>query len=110
MCGRLSTLISMMSGGLSTRLMPSFPSISCTLHRGRRLTGDGERIWVRWTVRFGVGLKVKEQSDHVVVDAEDALIAALKPKIERPDAEITYVRHANKRGDVRHPPHTLKKG
>jgi hypothetical protein len=65
---------------------------------------------VRWTVRFAVGLKVKEQSDHVVVDAEDALIAALKPKIERPDTEITYVRHANKRGDVRHPPHTLKKG
>ena len=60
-------------------------------------------------VRFAVGLKVKEQSDHVVVDAEDALIAALKAKIERPDAEITYV-SANKRGDARHPPHTLKKG
>jgi hypothetical protein len=38
-----------------------------------------------------------------VVDGEDALIAALKVKMERPDAAITYVRHANRRGDARHP-------
>jgi len=35
------------------------------------------------------------------VDAEDALIAALKVKMERPQAAITYVRHQNKRGDPR---------
>jgi hypothetical protein len=39
----------------------------------------------------------------VTVAAEDALIAALKVKCERPDAMINYVRRRNKRGDVRHP-------
>jgi hypothetical protein len=39
----------------------------------------------------------------VTVAAEDALIAALKVKCERPDALINYVRRRNKRGDVRHP-------
>ena len=40
---------------------------------------------------------------HVVVDAEDALIAALKVKMQRPEALIAYVRQQNKRGDTRHP-------
>jgi hypothetical protein len=44
------------------------------------------------------------KSDHVVVDAEDALMAALKVKAERPEAQIMYVRPQNKRGDARHPP------
>jgi hypothetical protein len=43
----------------------------------------------------------------MVVDAEDALIAALKVKAERPEATIMYVRRLNRRGDTRHPPHTL---
>ena len=38
-----------------------------------------------------------------VVDAEDALIAALKVKMQRPEALIAYVRQQNKRGDTRHP-------
>jgi hypothetical protein len=42
-----------------------------------------------------------------VVKAEDALIAALKVKAERPEAAITYVRRLNRRGDARHPPHRL---
>jgi hypothetical protein len=42
-----------------------------------------------------------------VVRAEDALIAALKVKAERPEASITYVRRLNRRGDQRHPPHRL---
>ncbi len=54
-------------------------------------------------MRFAVGFKVQGKSGHVVVDAEDALIAALKVKMERPEAHITYVRHPNKRGDTRHP-------
>ena len=37
------------------------------------------------------------------MDAEDALIAALKAKMAHPDAAITYVRKRNARGDRRHP-------
>jgi uncharacterized cupin superfamily protein len=54
-------------------------------------------------VRFAVGFKVNGKTDHVFVDAEDALIAALRVKAQRPEAAITYARHANKRGDARHP-------
>jgi hypothetical protein len=60
-------------------------------------------------MRFAVGLKEKGKADHIVVDAEDALIAALKAKMSRPEAQIMYVRRANKRGDARNPPHGLKK-
>jgi hypothetical protein len=55
-------------------------------------------------MRFTVGLKMKGKVDHLVVDAEDALIAALKVKAERPEALIMYVRPQNRRGDARHPP------
>lgn len=55
-------------------------------------------------MRYAVGMKVKDRSGHVVVDAEDALIAALKAKQEKPEASITYVRRENRRGDARHPP------
>jgi hypothetical protein len=58
-------------------------------------------------VHFTVGLKVKGKTDHIVVDAEDALIAALKVKVECPEAAITYVRQQNRRGDARHPSHAL---
>jgi hypothetical protein len=54
-------------------------------------------------VKFVVGFKIDGKTDHVIVDAEDALIAALRVKAQRPDAAITYARHANKRGDARHP-------
>lgn len=54
-------------------------------------------------MQFAVGFKSQGKTGHVVVDGEDALIAALKVKMERPDAAITYVRHANRRGDARHP-------
>lgn len=58
-------------------------------------------------VQFTVGLKLKGKTDRIVVDAEDALIAALKVKVERPEAVITYVRQQNRRGDARHPSHAL---
>jgi hypothetical protein len=43
----------------------------------------------------------------VIVDDEDALLAALRAKHENPDAVITYVRKSNVRGDRRHPHETL---
>ena len=57
--------------------------------------------------QFAVGLKLKGKRDHVFVEAEDALVAALKVKIEQPDAVITYVRRRNRRGDARHTQHTI---
>jgi vacuolar-type H+-ATPase subunit F/Vma7 len=54
-------------------------------------------------VKFAVGFKLNGTSGHVVVDAEDALIAALRVKAQRPEAAITYARRQNKRGDARHP-------
>ncbi len=56
-------------------------------------------------MHYAVGLKSKSRSSHIVVDAEDALVAALKVKAENPEALITYVRRENRRGDARHPPH-----
>jgi hypothetical protein len=60
--------------------------------------------------QFTVGLRVKGKADRIVVDAEDALVAALKVKTERPEATIMYVRRLNRRGDARHPPHGLTPG
>jgi hypothetical protein len=56
-------------------------------------------------LQFAVGLKLRGLAEHVIVDAEDALIAALKVKADRPEALITYVRRQNRRGDARNPPH-----
>jgi hypothetical protein len=53
---------------------------------------------------FAVGLKLETKSEHVIVEAGDALIAALKVKAERPEASIMYVRIQNRRGDTRNPP------
>ncbi len=58
-------------------------------------------------LHYTVGLKLKGKSDRVFVDAEDALIAALKVKAEHSDAIITYVRRQNRRGDIRNPAHAL---
>ena len=57
--------------------------------------------------QFTVGLRVEGKADRMVVDAEDALIAALKAKADQPGATIIYVRRSNRRGDTRHPPRTL---
>ena len=54
-------------------------------------------------MQFAVGYKFEGKTGHVVVDAEDALIAALKVKMQRPEVLIAYVRQQNKRGDTRHP-------
>ncbi|MGH6944473.1 MAG: hypothetical protein ACREH6_09670 [Geminicoccaceae bacterium] len=55
------------------------------------------------TLQYAVGIKVKNRTDQVSIQAEDALIAALKVKAAHPDAAITYVRKRNARGDQRHP-------
>ena len=54
-------------------------------------------------LQFTVGTNIAGRRQSVTVAAEDALIAALKVKCERPDAQINYVRRPNKRGDLRHP-------
>jgi hypothetical protein len=55
------------------------------------------------TLRYAVGIRVRNKPDQITVDAEDALIAALKVKTTHPEAAITYVRKRNARGDRRHP-------
>ncbi|WP_024275726.1 hypothetical protein RLW55_16860 [Hyphomicrobium sp. B1] len=55
-------------------------------------------------MQFTVGFKYDGQVGHVVVEGDDALVAALKLKAERPAARIMYVRPQNRRGDARHPP------
>ena len=55
------------------------------------------------TTEFTVGLNLDGKPQSVTVVAEDALIAALKVKHEKPDATINYVRKRNERGDRRHP-------
>lgn len=55
------------------------------------------------TLRYMVGTRVGKRSTSVMVEAEDALIAALKVKQSNPAASITYVRKSNVRGDRRNP-------
>jgi hypothetical protein len=55
------------------------------------------------TLRYAVGIKIGNRADQMTVEAEDALIAALKVKTAHPEAAITYVRKQNSRGDRRHP-------
>ena len=54
-------------------------------------------------MQYAVGFKIQGKTGHVIVDAEDALIAAVKVKTGRPEALIAYVRQRNERGDTRHP-------
>ena len=58
-------------------------------------------------MHFIVGLKLKGRTGHLTVEAEDALIAALKAKAQQPESMVTYVRRENKRGDSRHPSSAL---
>jgi len=55
------------------------------------------------TLEFTVGINVAGERRSVTVSAEDALIAALKVKQQKPEATINYVRRSNRRGDRRHP-------
>jgi hypothetical protein len=62
------------------------------------------------TNKFTVGINIAGMRQSVTVVAEDALVAALKVKLERPDAAINYVRRCNKRGDLRHPHDAMAAG
>jgi len=55
------------------------------------------------TLQYVVGIRTGNKADQISVEAEDALIAALRVKAAHPDAAITYVRKQNVRGDRRHP-------
>ncbi|MPY76163.1 MAG: hypothetical protein GEU87_18115 [Alphaproteobacteria bacterium] len=55
------------------------------------------------THQFTIGINVDGKREAVTVEAEDALIAALRVKHERSNAVINYVRKTNRRGDRRHP-------
>jgi hypothetical protein len=57
---------------------------------------------------YMVGLKLQMRSKVLTIEAEDALLAALKIKLENPEALITYVRKSNRRGDRRHPHEVLR--
>ncbi len=58
---------------------------------------------------FTVGFKLQARTDHVTVEAADALAAALEVKARHPEAVIVYARPRNRRGDARHPVHELGK-
>ena len=55
------------------------------------------------TLRYVVGIRTGDKADQISIEAEDALIAALKVKAAHPDAAVTYVRKQNARGDRRNP-------
>jgi len=57
---------------------------------------------------YTVGLKRGTRTMALTIEAEDALVAALRIKLENPEALITYVRKSNRRGDRRHPHETLR--
>jgi hypothetical protein len=59
------------------------------------------------TARYMVGTNTRGKTSSVAVEADDALIAALKVKQKHPQATITYVRKHNVRGDRRHPHHDV---
>ena len=56
---------------------------------------------------YTVGLKLQTRTKALTIEAEDALLAALKIKLENPEALIKYVRKSNRRGDRRHPHESL---
>jgi hypothetical protein len=57
---------------------------------------------------YTVGLRLGTRTKVLTIEAEDALLAALKIKLENPEALITYVRKSNRRGDQRHPHEALR--
>jgi hypothetical protein len=46
---------------------------------------------------YTVGVKLRTRTKAVTIEAEDALVAALKIKLENPEALLTYVRKSTRR-------------
>jgi hypothetical protein len=57
----------------------------------------------RIMTEYIVGLRHGKRSEVLTIEAEDALVAALKAKHNHPEALISYVRKSNRRGDRRNP-------
>jgi hypothetical protein len=57
----------------------------------------------RIMTEYVVGVRHGKRSEVLTIEAEDALIAALKAKHSHPEALISYVRKSNRRGDHRNP-------
>ena len=55
-------------------------------------------------------LECKERQTELALTPKTRLALALKVKAERPEATIMYMLRLNRRGDTRHPPHTLTGG
>jgi hypothetical protein len=86
-------------------------TISClSADRNVTIAGSGKPGGYRMIIEYTVGLRLGQRSEALTIEAEDALIAALKVKCKSPEAMITYVRKSNRRGDRRHPHHGLADG
>lgn len=59
---------------------------------------------------YTVGRSISGKPKSVTVEAEDALVAALRAKADAPEAVITYVRKQNVRGDKRNPHRKVEEG
>lgn len=89
-------------------IQPAGYACSCSPHSAWGTV----RAWIRETAMtmYTVGMKLGTRAKALTIEAEDALLAALKSKLENPEALITYVRKSNERGDRRHPHEGLRKG
>ena len=61
------------------------------------------------SMNYTVGMTHDGKAEHVTIEAEDALIAALRVKAQNPEAMITYTRKTNTRGDQRNPTEEIGK-
>jgi hypothetical protein len=67
------------------------------------LSGESLLMGGELMTEYIVGLRHGKRSEVLTIEAEDALIAALKAKHNHPEAFISYVRKSNRRGDRRNP-------
>ena len=88
-------------------MIPLPPGYHLLAARRFQKAWDRRRKLTLMTIEYLVGINIGGKHGSVTVEAEDALIAALKVKHEKPSAKITYARKRNKRGDLRHPSHDI---
>jgi hypothetical protein len=88
---------------VDSRFRQDSQEFSCGLDHPRKSAFRSAKEEGGAMLEFTVGIKVAGEHRSVTVSAEDALIAALKVKHQKPEAAINYVRRVNRRGDRRHP-------